>query len=235
MGSDYDSYVRTEWQMFIDNAARSRESLDAVAGLSVRRVLDVGCGAGQELIPFATKLGAMCVGIDAASEVGMTGRELFADCAPDARVRFARATAETLPFPENSFDVTICRLALPYTHNARCLRELARVLRPGGMLLLKIHHARYYTRKFREGLSSVQLLSALHAARVLLAGSIYHVTGRQPRLRFPSRETFQTVSLLRRELARCGLEIKEKMGDSNPLTPSFLILKREGVKQSART
>ena len=227
MGSDYDSYVRAEWRMFIDDASRSRESLEAVAGISVRRVLDVGCGAGQELIPFATELDATCVGIDPASEVGITGRELFAAYAPGARVRFARATAEALPFPENSFDVTICRLALPYTDNVRCLCELARVLRPGGVLLLKIHHARYYARKFREGLSSAQLPSALHAARVLLAGSIYQVTGRQPRLRFPSRETFQTVALLRRELARCGLEIKEKLHDSNPLTPSFLVLKRD--------
>ena len=228
MGSDYDSYVRAEWRMFIDDVSRSRESLDAVAGMSVRRVLDVGCGAGQELLPFATQLDAMCVGVDVASEAGMTGRELFANYAPNTRVRFARATGEALPFPENVFDVTICRLALPYTDNARCLRELARVLRPGGVLLLKIHHARYYTRKFREGLLSVQLPSALHAARVLVAGSIYQVTGRQPRLRFPSRETFQTVALLRRELARCGLEIKEMLRDSNPLTPSFLVIKREG-------
>src|ERR1044072_50061 len=151
MGGNYDSYVRTEWQMFVDDAGRGRESLEAVAGLSVRRVLDVGCGAGQELIPFATKLDAMCVGIDPASEVGITGRELFAAYAPNARVRFVRATAEALPFPENSFDVTICRLALPYTDNARCLGELARVLRPGGVLFLKFHHARYYARKFREG------------------------------------------------------------------------------------
>lgn len=227
MGSEYDSYVRAEWQMFLDNPGRQVETLDAVAGFTVHRVLDVGCGSGQELLPFATKLGASCVGIDAAPEVGQTGRELFARHAPGAHVVFACATAESLPFLDNAFDVAICRLALPYTHNARCLFELARVLRPGGMLLLKIHHARYYASKFRKGIASAQLPSALHAARVLLAGSIYQVTGRQPRLRFPSRETFQTVALLRRELARCGLEIKKPMGDSNPLTPSFLILKQE--------
>jgi hypothetical protein len=99
------------------------------------------------------------------------------------------------------------------------------VLRPGGALLLKIHHARYYARKLREGLRAGRPASALHAARVLAAGLVYQLTGRQPRTRLPSRETFQTVRLLRRELARRGLEIRRELRDSNPLTPSFLIVK----------
>jgi hypothetical protein len=121
--------------------------------------------------------------------------------------------------------VVVCRLALPYTDNARCLSELARVLRPGGALLLKFHHARYYARKLRDGLRAGQLSSALHAGRVLAAGLVYSLTGRQPRTRLPSRETFQTVPLLRRELARLGLEIRRELSDSNPLTPSFLIIR----------
>jgi ubiquinone/menaquinone biosynthesis C-methylase UbiE len=226
MTSEYDSYVRAEWAMFAGDEARHRESLGAVAGLEVRRVLDVGCGAGQELLPFATELGALCLGVDVAPEVGLAGRELFATHAPAARVAFVRAAAETLPFGAGSFDVAICRLALPYTDNARCLSELARVLRPGGALLLKIHHARYYLRKLRDGLRSAQPLSAVHAARVLTAGLLYHLTGRQPRTRVLSRETFQTAPMLRRELARHGLEIRQELRDSNPLTPSFLIFKR---------
>jgi len=229
MASEYDSYVRAEWQMFIDDASRARDSLQAVTGLNVQRVLDVGCGAGQELLPFASELGASCVGIDVAPDVGLTGRELFAARGLGKQVMFMRATAEALPFRENVFDVTICRLALPYTNNAHCLSELARVLRPGGVLLLKIHHARYYTHKFRDGLLSGQALSALHAARVLLAGLIYQTTGHQPRSRFPSRETFQTAGMLRRELARCRLQIKNEISDSNPLTPSFVICKSEAL------
>ena len=228
MTSEYDSYVRAEWALFAGDEARRQESLDAVEGLEVRRVLDVGCGAGQELLPFATALGAQCVGMDVAEEVGLAGRELFAAHAPAARVAFVRATAESLPFEAGSFDVAVCRLALPYTDNARCLGELSRVLRPGGALLLKIHHARYYLRKLGEGLRTGQALSAVHAARVLTAGLVYHATGRQPRTKIPSRETFQTVRLLSRELARHGLEIGRELRDSNPLTPSFLIFKRDG-------
>lgn len=225
MASEYDAYVRAEWEMFAGDAARARESLEAVAGLDVGRVLDVGCGAGQELLPFASGLGALCAGADVTPEAGHAGRELFGSHAPGARVAFVRAAAESLPFAGGSFDVVICRLALPYTDNARCLSELARVLRPGGALLLKIHHARYYARKLRGGLRAARPASALHAARVLAAGLLYHLTGRQPRARLLGRETFQTERLLRRELARCGLEIRRELRDSNPLTPSFLIFK----------
>lgn len=226
MASEYDSYVRTEWEMFVADAGRARDTLEAVAGLDARRVLDVGCGAGQELLPFAQRPGAVCVGADVTPEAGLAGRELFASRAPLGRVAFVRAAAESLPFAADSFDVVICRLALPYTDNARCLSELARVLRPGGALLLKIHHARYYARKLREGLMAVQPASAVHAARVLAAGLVYRLTGRQPRTRLPSRETFQTLPLLRRELERRGLEIRRELRDSNPRTPSFLIIKR---------
>jgi ubiquinone/menaquinone biosynthesis C-methylase UbiE len=224
--SEYDAYVRAEWRMFVADTSRGRESVNSVAGRGVRYVLDLGCGAGQELLPFAVELGAVCVGVDVADEVGLAGRELFAGQAPNARVSFLRSEAESLPFLKNSFDVVICRLALPYTDNAQCLSEVERVLRPGGIFLLKTHHARYYLRKLQDGLRRLQLCSALHAGRVLIAGFIYLVSGQQPRATLPSRETFQTVALLRRELERLGFEILRELSDSNPRTPSFLIIKR---------
>ena len=229
MASEYDSYVRSEWEMFVSDAARARESLEAVAGLEVGRVLDVGCGAGQELLPFALRPGVSCVGADVTPEAGLAGRELCAGRAPGASVAFVRAAAESLPFASDSFEVVICRLALPYTDNARCLAELARVLRPGGALLLKIHHARFYVRDLGAALRAGDAPAAAYNARVLLAGLIYLLTGRQPRTRLPSRETFQTVGLLRRELARRGLEIRRELRDSNQLTPSFLIVKEGGA------
>ncbi|HEX8293624.1 MAG TPA: class I SAM-dependent methyltransferase [Pyrinomonadaceae bacterium] len=200
MASEYDSYVRAEWEMFVADAARARESLEAVAGLDARRVLDVGCGAGQELLPFAAR-------------------------APVGRVFFVRAAAESLPFAADSFDVVICRLALPYTDNARSLSEMARVLRPGGALLLKIHHPRFYVRDLGAAARRGDVPAAAYNARVLLAGLIYLLTGRQPRTRLPSSETFQTTRMLRRELDRRGLEIRRELRDSNPRTPSFLIVK----------
>jgi ubiquinone/menaquinone biosynthesis C-methylase UbiE len=138
----YDAYVRREWELFEGDGSRASASLEALGGARVERVLDVGCGAGQELLPFVQGRGAVGVGVDVAPETGRAGRELFDARAPSARVAFVRAAAEALPFAAGSFDVVVCRLALPYTDNARALSEMSRVLRAGGVLILKIHHAR---------------------------------------------------------------------------------------------
>jgi SAM-dependent methyltransferase len=223
--TEYESYVLREWELFMADPRRASASLEAVKGLEVRRVLDVGCGAGQELLPFVAEGRATGVGVDIAAEVGRTGRELFSRQAPQARVSFAQATAEALPFLPESFDVVVCRVALPYMDNARALSEMARVLRPGGAFLLKIHHARFYLRKLGGGLKGLRPLSMLHALRVLTAGAIYHMTRRQPRTRLPSTETFQSAWLLRRELSRRGLFIERQLEDGDRATPSFVIIK----------
>ncbi len=228
--TEYESYVLREWELFTADPRRASASLEAVNGLEVKRVLDVGCGAGQELLPFVTEGGAAGVGVDIAPEVGRAGRKLFDARAPQARVSFARATAEALPFLSSSFDVVICRVALPYMDNALALSEMARVLRPGGAFLLKIHHARYYLRKLRGGLRSFEPFSMLHALRVLTAGAIYHLTRRQPRSRLPSPETFQSVWLLRRELGRRGLFIDRQLSDGDAATPSFVIIKEDAAR-----
>ena len=224
MSSEYDRYVRTEWEMFVGDPQRRLESIEAVAGVQVVRVLDIGCGAGQELLPFATS--AFCVGVDLSTEVGVAGRELFRGVGLNSKVSFTRAVAEALPFHSSSFDLVICRLALPYTDNARALSEMGRVLSPKGVLLLKIHHARFYCQEFWSGISTRDLRSMVHAGRVLAAGLVYHLTGRQIRTRLLSAETFQTEWLLRRELERQGLEIEHRMPSSNPATPFFLIRTR---------
>jgi ubiquinone/menaquinone biosynthesis C-methylase UbiE len=219
----YDRYVRAEWALLARDPARGAAAREAVAGLTIRRVLDIGCGAGQELRPFLDAAGAFGVGIDVAPSAGRAARALFAAEDPARRVAFARAGAEHLPFADASFDVVICRLALPYTDNARALREMARVLRPGGALFLKFQHARYYFAKFREGLTSGDVKSAVHACRVLVAGALYHVTGTQPRGNLTGGETFQTMWLLGRELRRSGLNVRRVLADTVPAAPSLLI------------
>jgi len=224
---DYNDYLLLEWEKFVSDPSRARASLEATAHMEVKSVLDVGCGAGQELLPFVRDGGAMGVGIDIAPSAGHVARKKLAAHAPEARVHFLRGSAEDLSFPDGVFDAVICRLALPYTNNARALAEASRVLRPGGRYLLKIHGVRWYLHLLKQALKSHSLMSMIYAGRVLVAGSIYHLTRRQPRTRIPSTETFQSEWLLRRELRRHGLTIQGKTPDSNPLTPSFVIVKSE--------
>jgi ubiquinone/menaquinone biosynthesis C-methylase UbiE len=219
----YDRYVRAEWALAAADPSRQAAAREATDGVSVSRVLDIGCGAGQELRPFVSDPGCFGVGIDLSREVGVAGRDLFAREQPASRVAFVRAGAEQLPFAPSCFDAVICRLALPYMNNRQALSEMARVLRPNGALLLKFHHARYYGIKFRDGIMARDFKSSIHACRVLLAGCAYHITGTQPRNRLTGRETFQTLWLLRRELRRLGLNVRRILPDSVAAAPSLLI------------
>jgi SAM-dependent methyltransferase len=222
----YDLYLRREWAQFTLAPSRFQASLDAVRGLSIRRILDIGCGAGQELLPFVTGQEVLGIGLDSAPSAGSTGRQLFAARQIRGRVTFVRSSAERLPFGSGDIDVIVCRLALPYTSNALALREMARVLRCGGLILLKLHYARFYLSRMRQAVAASDLLRAGAAARVLVAGALYHLTGRQPKNRLVGSECFQSDRLLRRELSRCRLAIRGVMPDSNPRTPSYVLIKQ---------
>lgn len=189
----------------------------------IESVLDIGCGVGQALYPLAVKKGALGIGIDLSKYALGIGRRTYAQELSDARVAFVNTQAENLPFASETFDLVNFGLALPYTHNPRAIAEVERVLKPGGILLLKIHHFRYYLIKLRQGLLEADVLSVIHCGRVLTNGAIYHISGRQPMTRFLN-ETFQTRWLLKRELSKSGLAIDHEE-PSNPAAP-FLVVRK---------
>ena len=152
--------------------------------------LHVGCGAGQELLPFVASLGAFGTGVDANPEAGPLAVEQFVKLSLAKQVDFRCCNAESLPFEANTYDVGICRLALPHTRNREALSEIARVLHPGSLLIPQIHHARYYLRRVRRGVARGDILSVLRAARVLLASAFYHLLCRQPDNCILRREVF---------------------------------------------
>lgn len=221
--AEYTHYLRAEWDLFARDEARQTALRNATGGLTIRRVLDLGCGAAQQLRPFVSDPAVLGVGVDVAPLAPRAARALFAAACPDSRVVFVRAAAERLPFADASFDVIVCRLALPYTDNARTIGEIARVLAPGGAVLLTFHHVRFYLTELRQALQTLKPRAVLHACRVLAAGAVYHATGRQPRGRLTGGETFQTFWLLRRELRHHGLNIQRTLEDSVAAAPSLLI------------
>lgn len=222
VAGDFEAYLAQEWQLFAADPVRRHESRRAVADLDVGAVLDVGCGGGQDLIPFADD-GCRCVGVDVAQASGAWANRQFSTACPGMNVRFLTAAAEHLPIADNTFDVVLCRVAIPYTDNRTALREIGRVLRPGGVLLLKTHTARYYVQKFFDGIRRGAPLFSIHALRVLVSGAVYHLTGRQPNGGVLLRESFQSGRLLQRELGRQRMRILGELADSNPLTRSYRI------------
>jgi ubiquinone/menaquinone biosynthesis C-methylase UbiE len=103
------------------------------------RVLDVGTGPGY-LALAASKLvepDGSAVGIDASPEMVDRARTLAAR--KGSKAEYLVAAAESLPFDDGAFDVVVSRLVLhhlPGDLKQQALREMARVLKPGGRLLL---------------------------------------------------------------------------------------------------
>ena len=191
----------------------------------MKHVLDIGCGAGQEVLPLV-ETGAKGCGIDLEPAAGRVGREMFAHVKLGAEVEFVQASGTRLPFKNDCFDVVICRVALMYMDNRSALSEIGRVLKRPGRVLLKYHAPAYYWAKLSDGIRSGYIKSALHAARVLYAGYHYYLTGRQPfNLLTAGGEMFQTRTTLQWELAGLGMQIGPEPPDTNRRTPSLTIIR----------
>lgn len=106
--------------------------LRAVGDVAGRRLLDVGCGDGRYAIALAGQ-GARVVGADLSAEMIRCARAKAACRAP----AFVRADLNRLPFPDRSFDAVLAVTVLCFTTEvANALREIHRVLAPGGRLVL---------------------------------------------------------------------------------------------------
>ena len=171
--------------------------------LSSRAVLDVGCGAGQTLIALGLPgPGVLRCGVDVDEGALTLGRHL------DPGLALARARGESLPFADASFDLVLCRVALPNMNVPQAVAEMARVLRPGGRLWLVLHPVRTAWAALAAHLRRRQLRGALFQRYVLANAAVLHLLGRQ--FRFPCRhrpiESVQTERGIARALGAAGLE-----------------------------
>jgi ubiquinone biosynthesis O-methyltransferase len=108
--------------------------LELVGNVGGCRVLDVGCGDGEFALELA-KRGAIVVGIDASPEMINAAKSRPQPQGTD--ISFQVAIAEHLPFPAAQFDVVTAITILCFVDNAaHVFQEIARVLRPGGGLVI---------------------------------------------------------------------------------------------------
>jgi len=132
----YDLFVAV---LFGGTRRRSYRRLLGASGVRPGdHVLDIGCGPGFFARMLAETVGSegSVIGVDAAPEMivyaGRKARRL-ANCS------FQPGAAESLAFPDASFDVVVSSLMmhhLPSEFRLQAAREMRRVLRPGGRLLV---------------------------------------------------------------------------------------------------
>jgi len=103
-----------------------------------RRVLDIGCGLGAIDVLLVREHGASSVlGVDLEPELVRRARERFAAEGLSARIEACMVQPGPLPLPDASVDVAFSKDSLVQIPDKRAIfTDLARVLRPGGMLVM---------------------------------------------------------------------------------------------------
>jgi ubiquinone/menaquinone biosynthesis C-methylase UbiE len=182
------------------------EEIDAlrVENLRGKHILEVGCGAGVNLLSLQRH--AEVVGVD-VEPLYLEFVELLArlECVHTPRV--VCALAEQLPFEDASFDIALFHGSLQYMQIEDAMREAARVLRPGGRIIAiqsDIAQALGIRARHR-GWTLVQPGILLREARSAVGMAVYPWVGRL--LVKPFAPVHVTRRRARRWLSSAGLHV----------------------------
>ena len=131
LGATYDRYASLlsfgqdpRWRRFL---------ISRVAVGPGDTVLDVATGTAAVAIELVRRTGCSVVGLDQSPEMLAAARARIRGAGLEARIRLVEGEAERLPFPDESFAALTFTYLLRYVDDpAEALRELARVVQPGG-------------------------------------------------------------------------------------------------------
>jgi len=132
------TYDQSVWQRryFLPIHSAVLDLIDGMQAVAPQgSVLDIGCGTGRLLRTAALRWpGARLFGVDPAERMISEAARLGPD------VAFQVAGAEGLPFPDRSMDLVVSSLSFHHwADQSQGLREIQRVLRPGGAFALADH------------------------------------------------------------------------------------------------
>ena len=138
IAGDYDR-LNHLMSLGIDRTWRRRALKEVVRRDAAQEILDIACGTGDFSIAIARAMasGSRVTGIDISEGMLSVMRcKLDAEGLGD-RVTCLQVDCESMPFPDASFDCATAAFGVRnFEHREKCLREVLRVLRPGGKLVI---------------------------------------------------------------------------------------------------
>jgi 2-polyprenyl-3-methyl-5-hydroxy-6-metoxy-1,4-benzoquinol methylase len=160
-----DPKNRRNW--FLDHISKPIDEIEeflsgTMVSFAGARILDVGCGDGFIDLGLVRKLHpSLLVGTDLfetdLDELRFLAREHLNEDLPD-NLKFSVCTEQSLPFPDSSFDVVMSWSVFEHVSDpVAVLRDIRRVLRPGGYMFLQIwplffsQHGSHLWKWFPEG------------------------------------------------------------------------------------
>ena len=200
-------------------------AFDAVAEISPRRVLEVGCGPGEFSARIRDELGAEVVAVDSSPRMV----ELARRRGLDARL----GDVQALELADGEFDCAVAAWMLYHVPDVdRALRELARVLVPGGRLVA-VTNAPDHLRELRELLDLRR-----RAAAYPFSGANGEALLRRRFARVETRDGAGTIDFPSRDEVMRYVESSRTLFDSAAELPSFdggLVVTRHPVIFVAQT
>lgn len=168
-------------------------------------ILDVGCSTAWTLRQM--RHAGWRIGVDIDQEALALGHRLAE--AEGQAVEFRHASAHQLPFADGAFDCVLCRNALTYMHQRQAMQEMARVLRPGGVLLLRYEAPIYDIQQILRAVRSPKALVC--RARDFAFGMVHAAMGWQPQpgTRLSPGRIYGSTRRLRSYLQANGCEVKD--------------------------
>lgn len=165
--------------------------------------LDAGCGSGY-FSRMLSAAGGNVIGVDASAAMIAAATEIAMEAKLSNPPRFQVVdTVERLSFPDESFSGCVCLSVVEYLDNPyQCLDELARVLAPGGALVVSAPHAN----------SPVRLAQSLATSMMARSKAL--------KWRYRAHSNFETTRReLREVFARRGLTLQKIVGFDAALPP----------------
>jgi len=175
-----------------------------------RTILDFGCGTGWVLAKAsADPRDQLRVGVDFS----------FADLIEGSRryphLRFVRGNGLALPFAGGSFDEVIGHVSLPYMKTRAALREVHRVLAPGGSFFLTVHSLEYVRRRLQSGVGRGRWKDRMFMLYAIANGLLNHCG--LPQLswfggKFETIHTAAGIARTARSVGFSGVRVERRSG-----------------------